>query len=133
MSDQLYNLKNILSTMICQTFEELIGKGHINIILKVSFECDKKQIKNLFLYAPGNYVYVVEQDTTSSLNNDSNLDNMKLLSCHDSCWRSDGVENWVRKNFDSFERIGYFSGISKIENNFIMSDKFKQLDRERSM
>ena len=53
------------------------------------------------------------------------------LSCHDSCWRSDGVETFIKKYYDKLIRIdGLSNWYEKIEVTEEIDNQFRQIERE---
>jgi hypothetical protein len=56
----------------------------------------------------------------------------KILSCHDSCWRGDGVERFVFNNRDKFLGIKtFFKWYERIELTEEENNKFRMIERGR--
>jgi len=94
----------MLSQVICTEFEKVVGKGqsetgkamHIGFSMNTEND-DQYSIQHLYLFAPGNYVYVVTQEERILLSGDRQVGHMKMLCYHDSCWRS-SVQEFISKN-----------------------------------
>ena len=94
----------MLSNIICTEFEKVVGKGqhetgkamHIGFSMHPEND-DQYSIQHLYLFAPGNYVYVVTQEERIDEAGDRHVGNMQLLCYHDSCWRG-SVNDFLVKN-----------------------------------
>lgn len=102
--DQFYNLSRVIVQFINSTFDSVLGKG-TEYALVFNFELTNGQHVSLTLYAPSNYVKVIE----GVYDSESEKYTYRCMSDHDSCWRSDGVENFVNMYDENFERMSYNS------------------------
>lgn len=102
-------IEYMLSDVICHEFEKVVGKGqyttgkamHIGFGLCVGDSTDQYRHQNLYLFAPGNYVYVAIQSEAILEDGTRSVGPMELLCYHDSCWR-DAVQSFIFKNRENF-------------------------------
>lgn len=117
----------ILSDIICDTFEEKVGRNNPDKALKVSFHVnpdyskeDGNRYMDLLIWGPMNYVAVFFRDRwnvidLSDLEDDGDGDTyirpgatgyvegegaLQLKAYHDSCWREDGVKRILFEYLD---------------------------------
>lgn len=115
--------ENILSKIICTTYEnDFRRKTDYNKAMHVGFYLeDNTQVELLLIWT--GYVGVFER---------INKKEWKCLSCHDSCWRVDGVEHFISKYYEQIRRIeGLFSWFEKIDINKEMDNMFREIERNR--
>ncbi len=128
MKNTSYTLSKIIARMITDVFEKSAGKFKEQTAARVTFVLGpekNRQTVSLTLWAPGNYVYVFSGSHDSPLEEPTKLE---LLSCHDSCWRSDGVENWVHKNYENMLHLDMWRGFQILNVTAEMAQKFKQIE-----
>lgn len=101
-------LDNILSTIICYTFDDLIGRmqwkkhleGETMHGMEITFklhEVDYTKDESLYpsvqllIFAESNYVGVFYRESETR----DEYGEWLHLSCHDSCWKGDGVDLFI--------------------------------------
>lgn len=99
-------IEYILSDIICREFEKIGGKGQRNEkspkMMHVGFDFhpngeDQYEVHHMYIYAPGNYVYVAVQEERIEAEGKRIVGKMKILSYHDSCWR-DAIRDFIFAN-----------------------------------
>lgn len=145
---------NILSDIICQQYEESIEKnrqGLNNKALLISFSINVfknpptvlKNIKDerypsydLLIFGESNYIGVYLKD---SMLHPEEKSQWYCLAYHDSCWRSDGVNNFlwraekyinIIRNYDHWFKVIKFTASEKqilreVKNNYILHPLFE--------
>jgi hypothetical protein len=104
----------MLADVIVQEFERSAGKDqyegrkalHVGFGMNPEKESDQYEVCHMYVYAPHNYVYVALQTERITAGGKRVVGPMKILSCHDSCWR-DSIQTFIFKNRD---RLSTFSG-----------------------
>jgi len=100
-----------LSNVVCKIVEIMLLRGTSNKLLHIciqasylhfphayrngndcSDEINQSILIHFIFYRPGNYTKVLLLESESPFI-DFNEDIFELKSCHDSCWRTDGVEH----------------------------------------
>lgn len=95
----------MLRHVIEEAFEEKAGTHqsetgkalHVGFHLKRKLPSDQYRVAHLYIFAFYNYVYVAEQEERIDRSGDRRIGKMKLLSCHDSCWK-DAIGSWLYKH-----------------------------------
>ena len=132
-------LEHLLSDVICITYlkERTLNPGKAMLIdfsSKINYDTEEGyRHRQLLLYAPrdGSYIQVWQretwdvialEDTEDSDDDDGEMvpkrgkgytegaSEWKLMSYHDTCWRSDGVQRFVQEHSD---KLMVFSGLGK--------------------
>jgi hypothetical protein len=97
----------MLNEIICTEFEKNVGKFQhdvrkamrLKIRMNTGSGTDQYHIIHLYLYAPGNYVFVAVHGERINKSGKHIMEKMDVLSYHDSCWR-DAVDQFIFKNRD---------------------------------
>lgn len=129
-------MENIVSSIICSTFETAIGRWQarqekqqhamlVSFKQSIDYEVeDGYRFLDIFIYAPTNYVGVLARHRWTVIpldelddSDDSCLKpgcdyrigntNWKIASYHDSCWNSDGVQSIIRMNKNTINTISF--------------------------
>jgi len=108
----------MLSNVVCHEFEKAVGKGqyetgkamHIGFHLNPKND-DQYHVVNMYLFAPGNYVFVVSQDERINAVGDHVVGKMQVLCYHDSCWR-DSIQRFIFENQGTLSRFSAFANLS---------------------
>lgn len=108
----------MLSNVICHEFEKVVGKGqhetgkamHVGFHLHPKNK-DQYRVVHVYLYAPGNYVYVATQTERINAKSQRVVGKMELVCYHDSCWR-DSVQQFVFKNRDELATMTSLGSLS---------------------
>jgi hypothetical protein len=94
----------MLSNVICSEFEKVVGKGHSEDrkAMHIGFHLhpeneDQFCVIHMYIYAPGNYVYVAIQEEKIDEQSQRSVGKMKIICYHDSCWR-DAVGKFIFEN-----------------------------------
>lgn len=108
----------MLSSVICHEFEKVVGKSHSEDgkAMHIAFHLhpengDQYCVIHMYLYAPGNYVYVAIQGERIDDRGRRSVGKMKILCYHDSCWR-DAVQRFVFDNRQRLYRMNSFTNLS---------------------
>lgn len=111
-----------LGQVIEETFNKEFRRADKAMIVTFSIDVDYKKeegirMVSLLLYAPNNYVGVFAKefwevrDINKNVNRNGNYEyakgntGWKMLSCHDCCWREDGVKRFLNVNEDRISII----------------------------
>ena len=149
------SLTNILSSIVCDSFERNVGRGQINstepkaLVLefnsRINYEKeDGYRYRDLLIYAPQNYVGVYTRerwhtrandppDLVSERNSYSNANyqyttggtEWEVLSYHDSAWRTDGVDTFFRKHKESLESLSWVNPM--LSGRVLTQEEIKEL------
>jgi hypothetical protein len=87
----------------------------------------------LLIFAETNYVGVYYRESTSR---DDHYGEWQHLSCHDSCWRSDGVERFLRRYSDrvaTLDNLFYDGWYKKVEITPEFAETLRQITRKRRL
>lgn len=118
-------IEGILSSIICDEYQKQFrDKGNYRHAMKLEFALyldyakeDGHRNVELWLYAEDNYVGVYSRENwtvrnSSDYNAKYNKDTgeWKHLAFHDSCWRSDGVDSFIKRNRDRLNCLRGFHG-----------------------
>jgi hypothetical protein len=114
---------NLVDEMICHFFEKEVGKGQnpmfgekkgskkaLHMGFNMTPDYAKKEqyrVVHMYIYAPMNYVYVAVQEERIDAKGNRHVGKMKILSYHDSCWRS-AISEWVYENRDEINSFNSF-------------------------
>jgi len=113
---------DILRTIICYEFDRNVGrmqwKQHLDeqpmYGLEMNFclrekNCDDPLYPNvqLLIYAASNYVGVYYRESQTC----DDYGEWQHLSCHDSCWKDDGVGHFIRLYKDRITTLDWHDGI----------------------
>ena len=105
----------MLSNIITHEFEKVVGKGQHEIgkAMHLGFHLhpknkDQYRVLHLYLFAPGNYVYVAVQEERIDAKGNRIVGKMQMLCYHDSCWR-DSVREFIFKNRDEMSTMTAYS------------------------
>ena len=108
----------MLANVICAEFEKVVDKGHSEDgkAMHIGFHMrpendDQYLVAHMYLFAPGNYVYVVTQEERIDKYVDRHVGKMKLLCYHDSCWRG-SVLDFLCQNARELRRMSSFKKAS---------------------
>jgi hypothetical protein len=115
-------LQYILGTIICDEFEKNIGgmqwKKHLDgepmHCMEMTFKLHEVDHRDslypgaqLLIFGASNYIGVYFRESESR----DEFDPWQHLSCHDSCWRSDGVDRFLSRYRDRMAVLGWHGGI----------------------
>jgi len=109
----------ILSSIICHEFEKVVGKCQVSKqgtkMMHIGFDLnpngnDQYEVQHMYIYAPGNYVYVAVQQERIDETGKRIVGDMKILSYHDSCWR-DEIQSFIFKNRKELAVLKSFGSI----------------------
>lgn len=129
-------ITNILSDIICDTFENEVGRWQakedepkaLEVVFSTRIDYEKEEGYrgvHLLIYGEHNYVGVFKRDWWRVIDRDKieydeetgeeswpdehfreDMSEWEMLSYHDSCWRSDGVDRFIFANRDKLSTIG---------------------------
>ena len=122
----------MLGDVVCQEFEKVAGRHqsetgkamHVGFVMTVSGCSDQYRTRHMYLYAPGNYVYVALQEERVDRRGDRKVGPMELVCYHDSCWR-DSVKKFL------FDNRGELNGFSSFGHMFEWYDALVLSEDER--
>ena len=105
----------MLSEVIDKEFERAVGKDHgktgktlhVGFNMRCGRKTDQYDVIHVYVHAPHNYVYVAIQQERIDAKGKRHVGPMKILTCHDSCWR-DAIQNWIFKNRDELNGFSSF-------------------------
>jgi hypothetical protein len=111
-------IEYMLSEIITSEFEKVVGKNqresrksfHVGFRMKTSNSTDQYRIAHLYVFAPANYVHVVVQEETIDARGHRNVEPMRHLCYHDSCWR-DSIQSFI---FENRAELGGFQSLLKL-------------------
>lgn len=107
-------LHHVLKSIITETFETEVGKGHrfddpdldkkmpsMHMKVRLHSDHDKYQYHDahLIICGPCNYVYVARQDDLIDNDGAQEIRPLEILGYHDSCWR-DAIDRFLWDNKD---------------------------------
>ena len=110
----------MLSHIIEMEFEKAVGKNHhedgkamhIGFDLHCENKTDQYRVAHMYLFAPGNYVYVALQEERIDAKGKRHVGKMEMLCYHDSCWR-DSIQSYI---FKHSAEMGTFSAFDKFKS-----------------
>jgi hypothetical protein len=137
-TEKFYDAMHLIQNMICEIVQKILKtdvlmktesdyESHERNALMFSFENQERTNMGLLIWAPSNYVSVFEFDDDHSIYDEGFFERLKQISCHDSCWREDGVAKFIRKCEP--RRLSTFHGFSVISLN---DEQLKTLQKLRS-
>jgi hypothetical protein len=124
-------LTNILSKIICDTYEQEFRRKQEpdkHIAMKIRFITYKDTGLELLLTWEGYVgVFFREINLTSGIKKA-----WHILSCHDSCWRSDGVDSFIFEHREDINCIiGLFNWYEKIELTEQENQELRKIEKAR--
>ena len=122
-----FNLTDIIVSMIEGSFENILMKGNPHA-LRFTFRLrnDNHRV-SITLYAPSNYVKVIE-----GISKDGGRKwSYRCLSDHDSCWREDGVRQFVSKWCEEMEYLNFHQGVTIIDVPDALRTEFVKMSNDR--
>jgi hypothetical protein len=121
-----YDMCGILAGLIAGVFDNVMHKGTNNAVqFKFRLKKDKHWV-TLTLYSPFNYVKVIQGVSTDG----GHTWFYKCLSDHDSCWREDGVRQFVSTWNEYMERLN-FDGIRVFDVSEELRKEFVRMSNDR--
>lgn len=128
---------SIFSNIVCQVFEKEVGRRQADCLVKRAFMLEPEtsidyaheegyRWEELLIYGELNYVGVYYRKcwdvapVTAGVDEDAPLiykaghTDWEILAYHDSCWRSDGVENYFRTRGSRFTSLRTIGGWFKV-------------------
>lgn len=114
-------MQNILQEIICETYEKEFRRNPEKVAMLIPFILkNKKRIELLLIWEGYVGIFV------------NNNGKWTCLSCHDSCWREDGVNRFLSEYIDQLLHIDFTCGwYGKIKISEI-DETLRKIERERN-
>jgi len=123
-----FNLKDVITSMIEGVFDNMFLRRDETKALRFTYRLmTDRHAVSITLYAPSNYVKVIEGITK----NGGETWTYRCLSDHDSCWREDGVRQFVSHWCEQMEYLNFPQGVIVQAVDDTMRSEFRKMSNDR--